>query len=117
MSNKTTLELTGTLKVIGELQTFCSGFTKREFVIETPDDKYPQMVKFETVRDGTDLLNDLTLGDELKITFDVRGNEYKGKYYVNLNAWRINVETPAAKKQEQPADAEPEDDDLGDVPF
>jgi hypothetical protein len=82
-------ELTGTLKVLEDLQTFASGFTKREFVIEVPDGKYPQMVKFETVRDKIDQLNTLSIGDELKVTFDIRGNEYKGRYYVNLNAWKI----------------------------
>ncbi|YCM44380.1 DUF3127 domain-containing protein [Verrucomicrobiaceae bacterium 227] len=84
-----TFELTGTLKVIEDLQTFSSGFTKREFVIEVPDGKYPQMVKFESVRDKIDQLNNLSIGDELKVTFDIRGNEYKGRYYVNLNAWKI----------------------------
>jgi len=82
-------ELNGTLKVLEDLQTFASGFTKREFVIEVPDGKYPQMVKFETVRDKIDQLNTLSIGDQLKVTFDIRGNEYKGRYYVNLNAWKI----------------------------
>ncbi len=82
-------EINGTLKVLEDLQTFASGFTKREFVIEVPDGKYPQMIKFETVRDRIDQLNTLSVGDELKVTFDIRGNEYKGRYYVNLNAWKI----------------------------
>ena len=82
-------ELTGTLKVLEDLQTFASGFTKREFVIEIPDGKYPQMVKFEVVRDKISQLDQVNIGDELKVTFDVRGNEYKGRYYVNLNAWKI----------------------------
>ncbi|MEJ6581713.1 MAG: DUF3127 domain-containing protein [Akkermansiaceae bacterium] len=82
-------ELTGTLKVLEDTQTFASGFAKREFVIEVPDGKYPQMVKFETVRDKIDLLNSLSIGDEVKVTFDVRGNEYNGRYYVNLNAWKV----------------------------
>ena len=82
-------ELTGTLKVLEDLQTFASGFTKREFVIEVPDGKYPQMVKFETVRDKIDQLNTLSIGDQLKVTFDIRGNEYNGRYYVSLNAWKI----------------------------
>lgn len=88
-----TFELKGTLKVLEDTQTFASGFSKREFVIEVPDGKYPQMVKFETVRDKIDLLNNLSLGDELKVTFDIRGNEYNGRYYVNLNAWKIESPT------------------------
>lgn len=82
-------ELTGTLKVLEDLQTFASGFTKREFVIEIPEGKYPQMVKFEVVRDKISQLDQVSIGDELKVTFDIRGNEYKGRYYVNLNAWKI----------------------------
>ena len=86
-------ELTGILKVLEDPQTFASGFTKREFVIEVPDGNYPQMVKFEVVRDKIDQLNNYSLGDELKVTFDIRGNEYKGRYYVNLNAWKIQGES------------------------
>lgn len=122
-------ELTGTLKVLEDVQTFASGFTKREFVIEIPDGKYPQMVKFETVRDKIDQLNSLSIGDELKVTFDIRGNEYKGRYYVNLNAWKIegngagNGGSSAAAPQDPPAsafdssfDSESEAND-DDIPF
>lgn len=86
-------ELIGTLKVLEDTQTFASGFAKREFVIEIPDGQYPQMVKFEAVRDKIDQLNTISIGSTLKVTFDIRGNEYKGRYYVNLNAWKIHVES------------------------
>ncbi len=118
-------ELTGTLKVLEDLQTFASGFTKREFVIEVPDGKYPQMVKFETVRDKIDQLNTLSIGDELKVTFDIRGNEYKGRYYVNLNAWKIeggsggnpqasaaNDPPPGAFDSSFDSEPDPSDDDI-----
>lgn len=120
-------ELTGTLKVLEDLQTFASGFTKREFVIEIPDGKYPQMVKFEVVRDKISQLDRVSIGDELKVTFDVRGNEYKGRYYVNLNAWKIEGSGGSngggnSDSQEDPPpgafdnsfdnEAEPTDDDI-----
>ncbi len=118
-------ELTGTLKVLEDLQTFDSGFTKREFVIEIPDGKYPQMVKFEVVRDKISQLDQVSIGDELKVTFDVRGNEYKGRYYVNLNAWKIegggggggNGDSqedppPGAFDNSFDNEAEPTDDDI-----
>ena len=121
-------ELTGTLKVLEDLQTFASGFTKREFVIEIPDGKDPQMVKFEVVRDKINQLDQVSIGDELKVTFDVRGNEYKGRYYVNLNAWKIEGGNGAGggggngNSQEDPPpgafdnsfdnEAEPTDDDI-----
>ena len=82
-------ELEGTVKVIDEIQTFASGFSKREFVVEVEDGKYPQSIKFECVKDKTSLTDGLQIGDSVKVSFDIRGNEYNGRYYVNLNAWKV----------------------------
>ena len=82
-------ELEGTVKVIDEVQTFASGFSKREFVVEIEDGKYPQSLKFECVKDKTSLTDGLQIGDAVKVSFDIRGNEYNGRYYVNLNAWKV----------------------------
>ena len=41
-------EMTGTVKVIMEAQTFQSGFSKREFVLTVEDGKYPQDIAFDT---------------------------------------------------------------------
>ncbi|MEN8867075.1 MAG: DUF3127 domain-containing protein, partial [Akkermansiaceae bacterium] len=83
-------ELTGTLKVLQDTQTFASGFSKREFVIEVPDGKYPQLIKFGALKDKISILDSVSIGDELSVTFDVRGREYNGNYYVDLNAWKIS---------------------------
>ncbi len=82
-------EIEGKLKVIYDIQTFNSGFTKREFVVEVEDGNYPQMVKFECVKDKTALTDGLQVDDPVKVTFDIRGNEYKERFYVNLNAWKL----------------------------
>jgi single-strand DNA-binding protein len=82
-------ELSGTVKVIFEEQTFASGFNKREFVVTDEADKYPQDIKFECVKDKVELVNKLSVGEKGKVTFDRRGHEYNEKYYVNLAAWKI----------------------------
>ena len=82
-------EIEGKLKVVDEVQSFASGFTKREFVVEVEDGKYPQMIKFECVRDKTTLTDGFSIDDAVKVTFDIRGNEYKERFYVNLNAWKL----------------------------
>ena len=82
-------ELEGTVKVIEDIQSFASGFSKREFVVEIEDGKFPQSIKFECVKDKTALIDEFQIGDPVKVFFDIRGNEYKGKYYVNLNAWKL----------------------------
>lgn len=87
-------ELEGTVKVINEVQSFASGFTKREFVVEVEDGKFPQSIKFECIKEKTSLIDGYGIGDPVKVFFDIRGNEYNGKYYVNLNAWKL--EKPGA---------------------
>lgn len=85
-------EFTGTIKEIFDEQTWSSGFSKREFVVTSEGERYPQDIKFEAVKEKTEQLSKLSKGDKVKVNFDLRGNEYKGKYYVSLNAWKI---TPA----------------------
>ncbi|MFT5466803.1 MAG: single-strand DNA-binding protein [Verrucomicrobiales bacterium] len=82
-------EIDGKIHQIDDIQTFNSGFSKREFVVEVEDGKFPQMLKFECVKDKTALTDGHGVGDVVKVSFDIRGNEYNGRYYVNLNAWRV----------------------------
>ena len=82
-------EIEGKLKVIYDIQSFNSGFTKREFVVEVEDGNYPQMIKFECVKDKTSLTDGMQVDDPVKVTFDIRGNEYKERFFVNLNAWKL----------------------------
>ena len=89
------VEVSGKIKEIFEEQTFNSGFKKKEFVVTTQE-QYPQDLKLELIQDKTDLLNGLDKGDEVKAQVNLRGNEYQGRYYVNLQAWRIEKVTAEA---------------------
>lgn len=82
-------ETKGNIKWIGETQSFPSGFSKREFVVTTQHDKYPQDLKFEVVKDKCSLLDTYDVGSAVTVSFDIRGNEYNGKYYVNLSCWKL----------------------------
>ncbi len=82
-------ETAGKLKWIGTTQSFPSGFSKREFVVTTAADKYPQDLKFEVVKDKCALLDPFELEQDVQVSFDIRGSEYNGKYYVNLACWKI----------------------------
>ena len=82
-------EIEGKLKIINDIESFSSGFTKREFVLEVEDGNYPQMIKFECLKDKTSLTDGFSVDDEVKVTFDIRGREWNEKYFVNLNAWKL----------------------------
>lgn len=103
-------ELEGTIIQIDDIQTFASGFTKREFVVEVQDGNYPQQIKFECVKDRTALTDGFSTGDEVKVSFDIRGNEYKGRYYVNLNAWRVEKSGDGAEGGSGPGGNQPGDE-------
>ena len=83
-------ELQGSIKVIMDTQTFPSGFSKREFVVTVQDGRFPQEIKLTCMKEKADLLNQFAEGDPVIVNFDLRGNEYKGRYYVDLNAWKIS---------------------------
>jgi hypothetical protein len=84
-------ELTGAVRLITDTQTFASGFTKREFVVETEDGKYPQLIKLEVVKDNVAKLDKVSINDVVNVSFDIRGSEYKERHYVNLVAWKVTA--------------------------
>jgi single-strand DNA-binding protein len=79
----------GKLLKVGQTVTRSNDFKTREFVIETSD-QYPQKVKFQVVKDKTSLLDHFKLGEVLEVFFNIRGNEWNEKYFVNLDAWKID---------------------------
>ncbi len=111
-------DLTGKIKLIQEAKTFDSGFTKREMVVIVEDGKYPQEINVEFVQDKVSLLDSLQVGQEVTVTFDIRGREYNGRYFNNLQGWKIVTvgDEPAISREDQsppyPAPSDFEDDDI-----
>jgi hypothetical protein len=86
-------QLTGPIKVIFETQSIgAKGFRKREFVVTVPG-KYPQDIKLQATKDNCDRLDNLRVGQEIEVSFNLRGNEHNGKYYVTVEAWKITAKT------------------------
>jgi len=96
------LELNGKLVKKFEEQKISDKFKKREFVIETSENKFTEQIKFELVQDRTDLIDPYQIGDNLKITFNLKGREWQGKYFVNVQAWRIEKAGESNQTQESP---------------
>jgi hypothetical protein len=83
------MEIEGTLFKKFETQKVKDSFQKREFVIEVQDGSYPQRIKMELTQDKCQLLDNYNEGEKMKVSFNIRGSEWQGKYFVNLQAWRI----------------------------
>ena len=122
------MEITGKIKKIDETRTYgTSGFRKRELVITT-EEQYPQMLMVEFVQDKCDLLNSYSVGDDVKVSINLRGREWinpegEAKYFNSIQGWRIeklhsetSTEVPPIEAIDafEPADnlTEEEPDDL-----
>ena len=85
-------EINGKLHKKFDTEQKTDNFQAREFVILLEDERYPQYIKFQLTQDRCDLIDKFDEGHDIKVHFDLRGREWNGKYFTNLNAWRI--ETP-----------------------
>jgi single-strand DNA-binding protein len=137
-------DVTGRLHEIFDEQQVSEKFRKREFVLEVQDGQYPEHIKFQLVQDKTSLIDPYKMGDEVKITFNLRGRGFNKNgqmiYFTNLEAWRIEPASggaaaggnygggqqaaprPAAQNQNpnlraQPTAAPIASDDDNDLPF
>ena len=82
------MDIQGKIKIIGELQTFDSGFSKLQIVVTTAE-QYPNDLPIDFLKDKTDILQNYNVGDDVKIGINLRGSEYEGKYYASIIGWKI----------------------------
>jgi single-stranded DNA-binding protein len=70
-------------------------FRKREFVVEYVENpQYPEFIKFECVQDKCELLDRVAPGQQVEVSFNLRGRSYvnpqgQKSYFNSLQAWRI----------------------------
>ncbi|MDE7376553.1 MAG: DUF3127 domain-containing protein, partial [Muribaculaceae bacterium] len=83
-------EMTGTSKA-------GNAWKKREYVLETQE-TYPKKVHFDFFGDRADQFP-LTVGQEIKLSFDIESREYNGRWYTSIRGWKsepVNAAAPAA---------------------
>ena len=83
------MNVQGKIKVIGATETIgAKAFRKRLVVIETAE-QYPQLIPIEFTQDKTSLLDGFKVDEYAKISINLRGSEWQGKYYANIQGWKI----------------------------
>tara|TARA_R110000803_G_scaffold178761_1_gene241164 strand:- start:396 stop:749 length:354 start_codon:yes stop_codon:yes gene_type:complete len=115
------LETVGRIKEIKETHVISDSFSKREFIITDESSQYPQIIMFQCTQDRCDLLNAFSVGQEIKILFNLRGREWESpttgeiKVFNTLEAWRI--EAKASAPQQQAPAPQIETGNADDLPF
>lgn len=95
---------------------------KQEFVIET-EEQFPRKVCFTLFGDKTALIEGLASGQEVEVSFNIESREYNGKWFHNINAWKIetavneNIPEPPPEFRMEDIPPEPSDDSASDLPF
>ena len=100
-------ELTG--KLVAKYDTIqrTETFKTREFAVEKTEDiggrTITNYAKFQCVQEKTAIIDKVNIGDEIKVSFNIKGSKWekegKVNYITNLDAWRIEqVLQPAAAK-------------------
>jgi hypothetical protein len=123
-------EITGRIIDILPVNQVSDKFRKREFVIERKETGGPAVfidyIKFQLVQDKCDLINESFLNEEVKVSFNIKGNrwEREGKvnYFTNLDAWKIEKASSQNRDQDTSSrktleDIPPENDEMSDLPF
>ncbi len=101
-------------------------FQAREFVIVINEQAYPQFIKFQLTQDRCGLIDPVNEGNEINVHFDLRGREWNGKFFTNLNAWKVEIPQELPNETFDVTDPEPpvswdadniQAEDFDDLPF
>jgi len=106
------MEITGTIKILGNSEKVSDKLTKLQVVVTT-DEQYPQDLPIDFLNDKVDLLKNFKVGNKVIIGINLRGREYNGKYYNNIVGWRISQDVSEVTNSQQQPDREVE----ADLPF
>lgn len=104
------MEVLGRVKMIGDVQQISATFKKREMVVTT-EEQYPQHIMIEFTQDKTDLLNQYNIGEQVRVSINLRGREWTNpqgetKYFNSIQGWRIErLQTEAQTNQMPPMPA------------
>ena len=122
-------EITGKLVAKYDTVQRTETFKTREFVIEKTEDingrSISNYIKFQSVQDRTAMPDRFSIGDEVKVSFNIKGSKWtkdgKENYITNLDAWRmehIKLSQDNGSVQTQPSVTDiPPSDVVDDLPF
>lgn len=88
--------ITGTFDQRLPLETVgAKGTPKQVFIIDTGN-QYSPKAAFTLIGKNANLVDNLTPGDTVTVTFEPESREYKGRWYTENKAWKIEVNTTPA---------------------
>jgi len=84
-----TFELACTVVAVGPARTTDKGYRFRELLVATKNQRFPQTIPVQLSGPRVDAAGALKEGEEIVLTFSLRGREYNGKHYVSVDGWKV----------------------------
>lgn len=89
------MEIRGRVHEIGVIQQVTESFKKREMVVAYAENpQFVEYVTFQATQDRTTIFDNLQIGQEVSVDFNLRGRPWTNKegtttYFNSLVAWRV----------------------------
>lgn len=64
-------------------------YDKMTFVIDTGD-RHNSIIAFGLFGDKTALVDNITIGQEIEVSFNLSSREYNGKFYTQADCWKVS---------------------------
>ena len=117
-------ELEGKLVEIFQTQQITDTFSKREFILETKDGDYTEVIKFQMTQDNCPKIESYKVGDTVNVSFNIKCRKWekddKTSYFTNLEAWKLELcgdNMNQEPTQENIDQTPPEVEEESDLPF
>ena len=117
MSLAITGKLVKTLDVESGTSKAGKEWKKQSFVIDTGAQFNPEVCFSLFGEDKIAMIDGIQPGTEIEVSFNLSSREYNGKYYHNIDAWRINKTASSMSNESEntspfPSEEDSEEDDL-----
>ena len=115
------MNIKGKLIEIFDTVQITETFKKREFIIQdNKNPEYPEYIKVELIQDKVDLLNSLSVGDEINVLINIKGRKWEDKegnikYFNSIQGWKIESENSNMNQENDQENINQGSDD--DLPF
>lgn len=89
------MEIRGKVHEVGAIQQVTESFKKRDIIVAYAENpQFVEYIRFEATQDRVNIFDNLTVGEEIEISFNLRGRPWTNKdglttYFNSLVAWRV----------------------------
>lgn len=104
MAARQNYKITGIISKIGQRESKSNSFTARQVILDVEDGNYTQNIPIQFTQDRCDLCDNFSEGEEVTISFNLRGRIWQDKCFGSIEGWKIEG---TGNVKPKPQEAEP----------